>query len=431
MSSVSSRIQIKQRYRRADGHGVIPRSAGLPNLDENRLGVFWRPLIDLSDSPTTALRLRMIGPVNAWLTDPASERWSWFSRIGLAGLRHQVIRHAGLDAYDCTEPAGLAPELRTTGWGGLVQAVEHFRELDTRRRALVLFQLAQLSFQRVAIRLAGDLAPAGTGVGDGNGNAAAAAEHTRYLYEIARVHAASPGGTTRALELFENIADAAADPLIALAACFQGIGHSLRSVDRRNSALRFAARGRAIPKSAVADGWHARLVRSRFHRATALLALDDRDIDAARRELDTALGLHAELASQELDASDGMVVQENRRYLLEVELTLARQQGDSAARDALPGLCALLLSIDPYCVQARLSAGDAFAALGDIAIAADHYRQAGELGTGAGALGWFRAAQCFEALGECGQALHAMGRVLELDPSAIEAREYLASGLRP
>ena len=66
----------------------------------------------MTDSPYSAMRLRMIRPVNDWLADPATPHRSWFAMIGVPGLRRQVIRHSGLHDYDCNEPAGFRSTCR-------------------------------------------------------------------------------------------------------------------------------------------------------------------------------------------------------------------------------------------------------------------------------------------------------------------------------
>ena len=116
-----------------------------------------------------------------------------------------------------------------------------------------------------------------------------------------------------------------------------------------------------------------------------------------------------------------MVVTENRLYLLELEIEIALRH----ARADLRALCQALVRLDPYCVEARLRAGDGFAAMGDYAEAARWYSLAGELGTGSGALAWFKAGQCYDVIGDRGSAANAMGRCLELDETAVEPRSYL------
>jgi predicted TPR repeat methyltransferase len=48
-------------------------------------------------------------------------------------------------------------------------------------------------------------------------------------------------------------------------------------------------------------------------------------------------------------------------------------------------------------------------------------------GTGAGAIGWFRAAQCHDLAGDPGAALNAMAHCLELDTTAAEPRAALTT----
>ncbi|WP_449060981.1 tetratricopeptide repeat protein [Planomonospora algeriensis] len=403
------RFQLEQRYTRSDPRGLFPRLSGMPPLEHNRLGVFWRPIIDMTDSPVAPLRLRMIQPVSEWLADPRPDRWSWFAMIGVAGLRHQVLRHAGLDHYDCRRPTELPEELRTPQWNVLMRAIDRFPELDPAPRALVVFQLAQLSYCQYALELAGPVAPTGD------------PGHDRYVYEVARVHARYPGHGPKALALFRELA-AAKDPLLALASCAQGIGHSIRGGDRTGLAGTFAGLGERVLGSVPRDDWHAWLVRSRFHRAVALLRLAEGRPDAMRDELETALRWNERLTAGAAADADRMAAVENTRYLLEARILLAAR---GRHRDEARKLCEDLNRLDPHCVEARLAIGDAHVSIGDHREAARWYARAGELGTGSGAVGWFRAAQCHEFIGERGAALNAMGRCVELDATAVEPKAYL------
>ena len=146
----TARVGVRRRYTRTDPRGRFPRLTDAPELEFNRLAVFWRPIIDLVHTPLAPMRLRMIRPVVQWLADPteAPQGLLWFSRIGVPGLRRQVLRHAGLDAYDCVRPAQLPVPLRTPAWQRLVELVARFDELDDRVRALLVFHLAQLSLCR-------------------------------------------------------------------------------------------------------------------------------------------------------------------------------------------------------------------------------------------------------------------------------------------
>src|SRR5581483_2433603 len=113
----------------------FPRGIGSPDPDEKRLAIFWRPIVDMTDGDFAPMRLRMIRHVNAWLAEPVAGRWSWFAMIGVNGLRHQVLRHAGLERYDCADPTGLAEELRTPQWSTLTGAIAEYADLDPHTRA--------------------------------------------------------------------------------------------------------------------------------------------------------------------------------------------------------------------------------------------------------------------------------------------------------
>lgn len=402
--------RIHPRYTRSEPRGGFPRRIGEPDPAHNRLAVFWRPLIDLQRSEFSPLRLRAIPHVARWLAQPGRQRRSYFSMIGVPGQRSQVLRHAGLDRYDCRDPARLPTELRTDEWSNLVTLLAHFPDLGPERRALVVFHLAQLSFSQVAVELCSDVSI------DGD------PERDRYAYEVARVHARTPGHVGTALRLFEALSRKAADPELALAACFQGIGHSLRDGRTARHAPEFHARGTTL-EADIAEGWHARLIRSRFHRAAALLNLANGEQRALEEHLAQAQEHHDALTVPGLDEPDMIVVQENSRYLRELRIRIACAHD---IRAALPE-CDALLQLDPNCVEALLTAGDAYAAAGEFRIAADHYSRAGSLGTGAGALGWYRAGQCLDILGRRVEAIHAMGRCLELDTTCVEPRAYLSA----
>jgi tetratricopeptide (TPR) repeat protein len=406
-------LKLRSRYTRSDPKGLFPRLTGLPGLPANRLGAFWRPIIDLTDSDLAPSRLRMIRPVASWLEDPAAGQPLWFARINVTGLRRQVIRHSGLNAYECREPKDLPGELRTPAWETLVRAIDRFDRIDYYVRTLVLFQLAQLSYCELGVRLAGDVTPDGDPVRD------------RYVYQVARVHARLPGSRPYALELFERLATSSRDSLLALLASFQGISHAIRKENDLDLARRFERYGRAV--TGLPDDWHTFLVQSRFHRALALLRLNERRFGEMRDEVTAALACHERLRPEVSGEIDTMVADENRRILLESQINAAiRARGDESAAQ-VRALCEEIIGLDPYCVLVRLAVGDGHAAIDDYEEAARWYERAGALGTGAGAIGWFRAGQCHDFLGDRGAAVNAYGRCLELDLTAVEPREYLTA----
>lgn len=414
--STQTEFRLQRRYRRSDPRGLFPHLTGLPGIEHNRLALFWRPIIDMVDSEAAPMRLRFVAPVSAWLDDPRPDRRSWFAMIGVAGLRHQVIRHAGLHEYDAKEPTDLAEHLRTPQWNRLIDAIRRFDELEYAVRSLVVFQLVQLSYCEFVFKLAGLVAA--------NGNPA----HDWYAYEVARAHARYLYKGD-ALRIFEQIVSEANDPLLALASCAQGIGHAIRNHNDMSLASTFERTGE-VRAPEVPDTWHGWLVRSRYHRAVALLRLMKRQPDEMRQELGLAQQFSDQLFASldgDRDEWDRCVALENQRILTESRIkAVSRARGRESAKE-IRALCAELDRLDPYCIEARLVVADGYLAAGDYSEAATCYVRAGELGTVSGAVGWFRAAQCYKFLGDHGSALNAMARCVELDASAVEPVAYLES----
>ncbi len=402
-----------RRYTRLDPRGCFPRLADAPGIDANRMALYWRPLIDLTPTRRAPMRLAMTGPVADWIAEARPGRVSWFSRIGVNGLRSQVVRHAGLDGYDAREPGALDSQLRTPAWQRLVDALDGFVGLDPYTKALVVFHLAQLTFHYYARRLTGGLVwPTGE------------PGHDHYAYQVARVHVRLPDHGAEAMPVLEVLTANRHDPGLAVLAAAQGVGQAIRSLQDVALAQRFERAGQAA--SAAATGWHGHLARSRLHRAVALLRIAQRQPVGMREQLRLAWEQHEATASTApADAVSASIVVENRRILIESEIKSTFRVDEDETHLRLRAWAEELERIDPYCVEALLVAGDGHAVAGDWATAARLYTRAGELGTGAGATGWFRAAQCYDRIGDHDAAVDAMGRCLELDTTAREPREYL------
>lgn len=408
-----------RRFTRVDPRGHFPRLTGAPDIGANRMALYWRPIIDLTPVRRAPMRLAMTAPVAAWIDDPRPGRVSWFSRIGVNGLRSQVVRHAGLEEYDAREPSALPARLRTPAWQRLVDRLDEFAGLDPYLKALVVFHLAQLTFHYYARRLTGGVvAPTGEPGRD------------HYAYQVARVHVRLPEHCAEAMPVLERLAGNRHGPALAVLAAAQGVGQAIRGLRDVPLAQRFEQAGQSA--SRAAEGWHGHLARSRFHRAVALLRIAEHRPADMRGELVRAWAEHEATADAAPgDAVSRSIVLENRRILIESEIKSTFRVTEDETLRRLCGWAAELERIDPYCVEALLVAGDGNAVAGQWAFAAELYRRAGELGTTAGATGWFRAAQCYDRIGDHDAAVNAMGRCLELDTTAREPREYLlAAGAR-
>lgn len=416
MSSVDT-FRPRRRYRRSDPAGRFPRLLGYPEIECNRLAQCWRTLIDLTPSQTTELRARAMPMVASWLErDPA--RRSWFAIIPVPGLRSQVVRHAGLDAYDCADPVDLPERLRTHAWQVLVDRMAEFQRLDRPAQTLVVTLLNQLSLGTAALPLVGRV------------RLRPDPREQVYAYEVARVLGRSPGGLRQAVAIYDWLAGNAAETCLAAAATAQAIACEIRLGAGLEAARPFARRGRDLLGRLPDDGWLPLLVRSRLHRALALVCFQERDLPGADGDLAAATEANERLTPL-ADGDDELTLLalEDRKILLESRIKAASAR-PADRRSEVDTLCEVLAGLDPYCIQTRLTCGDAYAACGELDQAARWYARAGELGTGAGAIAWYRAGQCLDRLGDHVGARAAMARCLELDGAAVEPRTYLTTESR-
>jgi predicted Zn-dependent protease len=228
------------------------------------------------------------------------------------------------------------------------------------------------------------------------------------------------------MTVVKRLAYEARASLLALSGCFNALGYILHGGWDLTAARAFEERGRHLLLS-VADDWHSALVRSRFHRALALVGLRDGSYDEAASELRRAVAHGADLLHEGPCPELALIAAENECYLLEAELNLRMRTQDRSSPAYVRRLCSKLIACDPNSVEARLTAGNGYVSIGDYRDAARWYAHAGELETVSGAQGWYRAAQCYEWLGDREQADFAMAKCLELDTTAIEPRHHLLS----
>ncbi|HEV2376066.1 MAG TPA: hypothetical protein VGS19_28345 [Streptosporangiaceae bacterium] len=410
-------FRLQRRYQRTDPAGRCPSLLGYPSIELNRLALFWRQLIDLNEAPFTQLRFQALPLVVSWLADPGAAEEPWFAILSVPGLRNQVLRHAGLDDYICAEPSEVPTGLRTPRWQTLVDHVAGFEDLDVARRSLVVLALNQLTLGPCAVRLAGRIQVSHD-----------PASQT-YAYEVARALGRNLPTSAGALNVYRWLATSAVDPMRAIAACAQGLTYHIRGARDMAAARPFMIRGLELLGTVSArQDWQVNLLRSRMHRAIALLHFRDSDAAATQAALRATVEASDSLCADSKCDSDSVVAllaREDRKIVVESQIKAAVVQPEDRAAE-IEDRCAELAQIDPYCVDTKLTIGDAYAAIGKLDGAAVWYSRAGELGTGAGATGWFRAGQCYDRLGDKAAACTAMGRCLELDGTAIEPASYLA-----
>ncbi|HEY1213787.1 MAG TPA: hypothetical protein VGE93_09180 [Bryobacteraceae bacterium] len=403
---------IKRHYSFRPDHERV----ALPG-DLNLVAHYWRPLVDLTSNPDVSHKLKMTMLSNKRLGDEDS-LIPWMSRLGVAGLRNQVLRDSGLDAYKAPLVVDLQDRLRTPGWDHLIDLMSQKDKLSQGQRAAVAHHLAQLSYCDIAVKWTGRITAA-----DGEGAPLLAST-------VARAMARLPDKLDDALTIFQAISSANSIPKeVRVLASTQFVALSAR---RKNNVGMSEPIERNVRAMCGADpenlqgSFILNIALSRFYRAAALASLLRSGILAAQDDLGTSRLFHSQaskLVPDDVVARE--ILAENDRILIETDLKLGCREPAAYDSTDLRSLIDTLNRIDPNCIDVRLLCGDGYVAVGDTEAAAVSYARAGELATRDGAVGWFRAAQCLDVLGQTERAAVAMAHCLSLDPFADEAITYL------
>jgi tetratricopeptide (TPR) repeat protein len=234
------------------------------------------------------------------------------------------------------------------------------------------------------------------------------------IYQVGRALGRT-GQARAAVVAYQRLAATTADPAMRANAAYQAGGYGLRRASTTIGPAE-AAQMR-VASTTRPRTWAEALGLSRLCR---LAAINAREPARAARHLDDAYR-QAEAARRL--SGDDLALAENDRQLLDVELDIALL--GKVTRAAVDKYALAAGAYDPHCIDHLTRLGLAEAAYGDYAAAANRFEAAGALGTLDGAAAWYLAGQCFDRLGRRGQAAHAMGRCLELDPAAVEPRGYL------
>ena len=406
---------LRRWYSRTAHTVRLPRLPGSPEVAFNPLARRWRPIVDLGRSPLAPRYLQVTESVAALIASGSVAPPLWLSRAGTAGLRRQVLSHAGLDRLDVWDPRHLPVADRTAPWQAMCDAIDRFDRLDSRTKAAVIFLLVQLSFCSFAVQLA-DAEPLAGSEG---------AELT--AFQVGRALGRT-GKAAAAVAVYRGLADHTGDAAMRANACYHAVGYALRRAGGRPGR---AEMDQIAAATATEPGsWAEALGLSRLCRLSALHALAEQGSAGRGRAL-RCLERGRQLAGAAAALADSnwahSALAEHHRLLLDTELEAATPAPSANARAAVSTYAREAGAYDPNCQEFLTRLGLAEAALGDYESAANRFSVAGAMATLDGANGWFLAGQCFALIGEPDRAADAMRRCLELDPDAIEPRDYLAA----
>jgi hypothetical protein len=401
---------LPRRYSRAAGQARWPARSRTSSISDSALAAHWRPLLDLTPAPESALWAGNIPYIAEELSaSPAgTDERAFPAIIPVPGLRSQVAVHAGLSEYACEHPADLRPQFQTPGWRQFLDALTAWDTRDGRRSATVLSLLNILTFPAVVVSLAGEA--------DGL--------DSEIEYELARAMLRLDEKSERGLALFQNLAAAGEDPVVRVNALSQVISAFVRYRRGDASAQVGLALSLVRDRAPGSGSWSGDLTMSRLLRAVALWASRAEGHGSASRYLGLARSYNAACAAAASSPAAVQLAREDDRILLDAELKLlVTAPGTEPARliEQADRLCAA----DPWDPVGLLNAADAVVAAGELRRAAEMLSSAGLLGTMAGALAAWRSGLLWLQLSEPGRAAEAFRLCVDLDPNAIEPQHQL------
>jgi len=325
-------------------------------------------------------------------TEPAVP--SWFSIISPAGTRDQVVRQARRDEYLATRPGDLAERLTTAPWRALTTAVREWPELDQVRRVVLIGLLTQLGCHR----LVADLVPRVKVTPD-------CAVGQQLAYEVARSDRQLDRRSTVPLRVFTWLADHASRPSLRVSAGLQMASALVRAHQDPPGASTWLARCRQACGGLRAEpAWLEHLVRSRVHRAAALVAVRQGAPGDGAAEMRAALAEDDRLSAVAAGELQLGYQRENRAVVLEAFLKLDTLAGTAAAP---ADVVAQAKRVDPFDVDLLFAAGRFLTAREAWDEATGTFLAAAASGTVRGAVAAFEAGACFERLGRPAEAAAA------------------------
>jgi tetratricopeptide (TPR) repeat protein len=404
--------RLPRRYTRSNESVPLVRTDRAESLAASPMVRHWRPLLDLSRADAVPLWVGNIPYLGERIcAGPAGEPPGVLPSITpVAGLRNQVVLHAGLATWVCRSPAELPAGFQSPAWHRLTTMLADWEHGSGAADSVALTLLNLLSFPDVVVRVA-------SGRDRLSDDAA---------YELARAHLRLNGKSAKALAIFDRLAGDSPVPAIRWAALSQSISARVRYHGELGGAAALA--GTAVTVAAQhppGRSFSDDVLLSRLLRAVALWRARADGPAAAGRLLDQASAYQAAAATRAGTAALRQLAAENERLLADAELKLLTSASAAHEPHVIAAQAAHLRQLDPWDPEALLAVADGYVAIGDLAAAAEALTMASDLGTMAGAVAAWRAGLLWKELSEPAKAASVFRRCLSLDPNAVEPRAEL------
>lgn len=378
-----------------------------------------RPFIDLEPCERGPLCARGIEQYWLAFADPRRPKFV-LQRMLPRHFRGLLLNEVGLPEYDVQDPREVPLAIRSSRWGAMCEALDHWPELTTDQQCRLVLLLHSLCFFSLISDRIPDIPEGEIAIHADRAELAYRRASVRYVLSLPDRVADYGHADLSQLEGIAIIAPA--DQPVSLNAALKILVHKAKIGASVEELVEWQARSERILHVALAksDDFTSALLLSRFYRSAAFVPQRRGDRAEVVRMMELAEHHALEMAptgeaQQLLHLENLYPVIESRTkealWLEDSELALARAQR--------------LIDLDPYDSRAWLELGQVRLQRNEYAQAAEAYAIAATLGPPSSAVGRHMAGLCFRHLGQPLLAAYFFTSSIEIDSLAISPHDEI------
>lgn len=376
-------VPLHTQRPRLTNHRRLSRSLRTLSLDHPTIAKrrdIWGPLVDGRASEHAPLAVQGV-PAAQRAVDANRAITFWPATIFPHGFRQQVLAHCGYE----TDPA---PEVSLVG--AAVRA-HHASILNLQGRYWHTVEIyGQHSQNRAQLH-----------------------------YEVARsVYQVDPGNH-RAVKVFADLSSRGpSEPWLSLNGYARMIAHLVRQTGELDVCESWKCNGLdTAERSLMANGGYGAILgASRVHRAVALWAARNRDLDLTSKHLRASEALNAKLTTTSVCELDRIMQLQDERLIYEASSKAYVTTGQCLTNRPQDEVVRRLVEIDPCDPYIRLICGEAMWVMERDDEAIEHFEEASLLGTLVGAHAASRLAVIWRWAGHSARSAGWLEVTDELDP---------------
>lgn len=386
-------------------------------LESSFIATLYRPYFDLGPTPPESI-LPIFALENDYQNLSKKTSHPQFQAMIHPSYRDAIIQYSGFPQYICEHPFQLAQAFQTDRWQHLCSYLNHYADLPSSTKLLVLRVLTRLSFYQTILYLE-PAEPAIEGIAEDDTLAQIAYLRilSRFLLQTADID------TPYRINDME---------LIATNARTKGMARALSLYHMVMQHVKFyhdpAAVDYWLPRyyqaiqdiQSEVDPFTAQQHLSRYHRVAGFVPQMRQDKEGVIREMD--LAEHYATTLPRTDHFQQKAADEALYGVLESRTKESMWMGDLERAETY---AQRLVNINPVSLITRLELGNVLIEREKYEDAAREYRTAIMVGSHKTEIAHFMLGQCYEALDHPEMARDEYLSALKLDPLGLSAAERL------